>query len=397
MRYLSSKPMIVMIVMLFGIGAVSLMGLLGQLMWQPTLSPAEVTHVGAWRELRLQDRTFEQGLLVNRVAKGNMLVGTFRNNKPESAIVMIDLLSGDVQQISEFGPRYYTAPNEYQLSRISPGPFVDLYVVWIENSPPEDTESPDKTEELHIYDDRVEELHIYDLENKSQKTVIVPGTLYPTDTDYSANTIVWDGVIDGVRGIYRYDIQEDEFSIVEGSAYGHVLMRPDACDDTWISYLVMDSRENYLTTLYAQNLKTDEKIRLGDVQLSQNMGYDITRHTCDRQHVVWVATDPSSQEEHLQIYDLKQHQQRKVQIVGQSKIPSIHLDNQIVSTRIDVFNSIGYDLENDTFFNVKRSASMRSSRETSPSEFMTADHWIHIQMMSDERQKIMVASITRGN
>lgn len=343
---------------------------------QPTRIPDRGVRLGRFDPLALSDGAVDYQDLERISVAGNILVARSMSTSQGlgASIIAIDLTSGAIQRISDFGATVFYLHAS------------DQHVVWTEQIPGKSAADPIS-----------EELHVYDL-NDATETVVAQG--YFQHMHYRHGLAVWGGTVDGVRGIYGYNVATDKLSTIEAAANLHIPMFPRACGPEWATYLLQTTFEEPTpATLHAHNLTTGEDIQLGTVILPQAVDPRRSIHDCENNQIVWngvpdADTKPQQQwKPQISLYDLMTRQQR---IFYQPIYygSSVTINNNIVKIGGGV-NSVQYDLVKDVLFETETATLMREFPGTNVEEATTDDLWIRVQEGNDGHPMISVAPIIR--
>jgi len=177
-------------------------------------------------------------------------------------ILTIDLTTGDVQPIGH----YRSSRLIYDLA------ISDNNVVWVE--------------ETQENNQAVTTLHLVDLTTEIEQ--MFTGSIYRHVT-LKDNLILWDGIVDGVSGIYGYDITQSHLFTVEVSTPNHIVGFPRICSGS--SFIYLSSTTNalpHLAELWHHNPVSTIKKLIGKIGMTNHID-TMYQHECDGVNIVWLG------------------------------------------------------------------------------------------------------------
>lgn len=343
--------------------------------------------LGEQRAITLSDGEVDYQELRNLAADDQMMVAVSESNQQGlgTAIIAIDLTTGQIQRITDFG-----APRRHVNLNVS-----EQHIAWIE-----------VVEEM-VGDDpypRItnRELHLYDLRTATESVVV--SAQYISQLHYRHGLAVWYGVLQDVKGLHGYDVVRDELFIIEAYADDHIPYLPRACNRDWLTYLLLTGDEEEMpATLYARNLMTGQDIEIGTVIVRGSVSYSRYPHDCDQTQVVWnhvpdAQTKPWDEwEPEMRLYDLATGEERLFHHPSHFT-SSLILQDQIVT--MGHRHPLFYDLTRDVLF--QEDAHLRAanllegdSERQSPQVVVAADRVIDLLTAADGTSRLYVTEIQR--
>lgn len=177
-------------------------------------------------------------------------------------IFTIDLTTGYIQSIGH----YRSSRLIYDLA------IADNKVVWVEEA----------QEDNHA----VTTLHLADLITESEQ--IFTGRIYRHVT-LKDKVILWDGIADGVSGIYGYDITQSRLFTVEVSTPNHLAGFPRICSDSSFIYLISTTNAlPHAAELWHYDPVSTIKNLIGKIGMTNHVD-TMYQYECDGVNIVWLG------------------------------------------------------------------------------------------------------------